>query len=67
MQELTFPRFTAEATLYKSHNYLKTLRNGSNVMGKGFLIPQMMRINEPCIRGCICVTQDGCPCCDSLF
>ncbi len=69
------PGFTAEqilpasgaATTYRSAN---TRRSGPSA---GF-VPQSIfgrsRLGtpvgqEPCIPGCICVSQDGCPCCDT--
>lgn len=65
---MNLPGFTVEASLAKSggrYAFVPGLATGTF----GRAIPQLRRLDEPkepCIRGCICVSPIGCPCCDSL-
>ncbi len=67
-KEMNIPEFTAEASLVKSGRRYAFVP-GRAIGAFGLVIPQLPRLSgtkKPCIRGCVCVSPIGCPCCDSL-
>jgi hypothetical protein len=59
---MPMPGFAGESSLQKSGNYYNHARSATPRRPTA-------RIIEPaaCIRGCICVTEEGCPCCANLL
>jgi hypothetical protein len=63
---MNIPGFTAEASLAKSvERYALVPVRATSAFG-GALIPQLRRLEQPCIPGCICVSPIDCPCCNSI-
>ena len=65
------PGFTAERSLGRTAGYVSRDRPGA---GDAQVVPQSLlgrttRRSRPdgCIPNCICVTLEGCPCCDVLW
>jgi hypothetical protein len=57
-QKIRFPNFTAEFSVnLQSLKY--TGIAGNKFSTNSEIIPQ-------CIKGCICVAEEGCECCDSI-
>lgn len=67
MNTMNIPGFTAEDSLYKSRTQY-SVTAPKFLAAKADIRPQMIRLppTENCIRGCVCVSPFGCPCCDSL-
>jgi hypothetical protein len=72
-QRTRMPGLTAEFSLQPAiDTYLSAHR--SPHQASTTVAPQMLRFNplrfgskDGCIPNCLCVTQEGCPCCDSLL
>ena len=67
MNKQNFPEFTAEISLSKAQTYYHF--NTSKQLQQE-IIPQLISRKGPwsdwCIPGCICVTQENCPCCEGF-
>jgi hypothetical protein len=66
MQSTHMPGFTAEAAYYRSGNSYRAAAGRTGPADSG-VVPSLVSPNRRCIQGCICVTPEGCPCCDSIF
>jgi hypothetical protein len=66
------PGFTAEAGLEAPAGRYQQREANPAAAAAGYLaqarraISPRGRRTEPCIPNCLCVTQEGCPCCDSV-
>jgi hypothetical protein len=61
------PGFTAETALGRGSRTYRTTARGYG-HAQSTVIPQFSRLGWPgdgCIPNCICVTEEGCPCCTS--
>ena len=65
MQSTRMPGFTAEAAHYPSATSYGSRAARPEASG---VLPSLVAPGPGrCIPGCICVTPEGCPCCDSIF
>jgi hypothetical protein len=62
---MNMPGFTAEASLDTSREHYH-LTTRWNVTDGQAVAPQLTRSLGRCIPNCICVTDEGCPCCMSI-
>jgi hypothetical protein len=56
------PNFSGETSLYNTPN---SYRPGFS--SNGGILPQLMFGPNGCIPGCVCVTFENCPCCNTLW
>lgn len=68
MESTRMPGFTAEAADYASGNSYRSTFGRTGTTAVSGVTPSLVAPDGGrCIPGCICVTPEGCPCCDSIF
>ncbi len=67
---MSMPGFTAETALFATTRSYRAISRTARLKP---LVSPSLRLSrptsrgpKPCIPGCICVTPEGCPCCDML-
>lgn len=67
MQSTRMPGFTADAGDYPSGNSYRSMSAGAGPTTTSGVFTSFVSPRGRCIQGCICVTPEGCPCCESIF
>ena len=60
------PGFTAEAAVYASGRSYRAVAGTSASHAASGVFLSFAERSRDCIPGCVCATQEGCPCCDSF-
>lgn len=63
------PGFTAGSAVYAARRSYRIGARSSSSSDSSGVVPSIGRAGRgrDCIPGCICVTPEGCPCCDTIF
>jgi len=68
MESTRMPGFTAQAADYPSGNSYRSISASTGTTAASGVFPSLVAPpRRGCIPGCICVTPEGCPCCESIF
>lgn len=62
------PGFTGELAVYRTSRSYRVAWSGRPTMGLALMVlnGRSGQGRQDCIPGCICVTPEGCPCCDVI-